>query len=373
MNKKHPHRIAILTSSRADYGIYLPLLHKLGQSDDFDLRIITFGTHLSRFHGYTIDQIVKDGFFIDHQVETVLASDTEQAIADSMALTMQKFSGIWSVEKNNYDLVFCLGDRYEMFAAVAAAVPFNIKFAHIHGGETTLGAIDNKFRHCLSLFSMYHFTSTKEYSERVSNILGSNKNIYNVGALSLDNINDMDLYSKEDFLKVFGIDITKESVLVTFHPETVSVDENKKYVEEVIAALDKLDYQIIITMPNTDTMGNMMRKEYEHFISKRPNVIGIESFGTKGYFTCMKYSKFLLGNTSSGIIEAASFNKYVVNVGDRQKGRAFSPNLIQVHPDRTQILEACEKVKLMGDYNGENIYHKEDVADGIINILKREL
>lgn len=373
MSKEHRYKIAVLTSSRADYGIYLPLLRKLELNDSFDLRIIAFGTHLSRFHGFTIDQIVKDGFTIDHQVETVLASDTEQGVADSMALTMQKFSAIWSCEKNNYDLVFCLGDRYEMFAAVAAAVPYNIKFAHIHGGETTLGAIDNKFRHCLSLFSNYHFTATKDYADRVSSIIGSEENVYNVGALSLDNINDIDLYSKEDFLSVFGIDINKESVLVTFHPETVSVDENKKYVEELIAALDKLDYQIIITMPNTDTMGNMMRKEYENFIAQKSNVIGIESFGTKGYFTCMKHSKFLLGNTSSGIIEAASFGKYVINVGNRQEGRAISPNIIQVSPDKTQILKACEKVKELGDYEGENIYHQKDVAEGIISILKRNL
>lgn len=371
MSKEHQYRIAVLTSSRADYGIYLPLLRKLAQDNSFELRIIAFGTHLSRFHGYTVDQIVKDGYKIDHQVETVLASDSEQAIADSMALTMQKFSAIWSYEKSNYDLVFCLGDRYEMFAAVAAAVPFNIKFAHIHGGETTLGAIDNKFRHCLSLFADYHFTATKDYSEKVSSIIGSNNNVYNVGALSLENINDIDIYSKEAFQSVFGIDINKGSVLVTFHPETVSVEKNKEYVRELIAALDELDDQIIITMPNTDTMGNIMRKEYEHFIASKPNVIGIENFGTKGYFSCMKYVKYLVGNSSSGIIEAASFNKYVINIGDRQKGRTTSQNIIQVDPIKSQILEGCTLANTRGDYAGQNVYFSENPSKKIINVLKK--
>ncbi|MNE09969.1 UDP-N,N'-diacetylbacillosamine 2-epimerase (hydrolyzing) [compost metagenome] len=221
----------------------------------------------------------------------------------------------------------------------------------------------------MSLFSDYHFTATKDYSERVSSIIGSSKNVFNVGALSLDNINDIEIYSKEDFLSVFGIDINKESVLVTFHPETVSVEQNKKYVDEVIAALDKLDYQIIITMPNTDTMGNMMRIEYERFISRKLNVIGIESFGTKGYFTCMRYAKYLIGNTSSGIIEAASFGKYVINIGDRQKGRAISDNIIQVQPNNKEIVTACKQANELGIFTGENVYYKDNVSSNIIGTL----
>ncbi|UKJ08229.1 UDP-N-acetylglucosamine 2-epimerase [Solitalea lacus] len=364
-------RVGLLTSSRADYGIYQPLLRKLNADPLFDLRLIVFGTHLSYQHGYTISEIEKDGFAIDHRIETVVEGDTEKDIAESMAITMQKFSTVWEQEKENYDLVFCLGDRYEMFAAVAASVPFNIRMAHLHGGETTLGAIDNKFRHCLSLFSVIHFTATADYAQRVKEIIGNDENVFNVGALSLDNLKDVELYSKEGFNQAFGIDILKPTVLVTFHPETVSVEKNIDYVKELIAALDELEEQIVITMPNADTMGNAMRKEYQQFIDGKENVIGIEHFGIKGYFSCMKYAAYLLGNTSSGIIEAASLNKYVINVGDRQKGRAVSENIIQVAPTKHEILVACKKAKQLGEYIGRNSYYQGNVADNIIAVLKK--
>ncbi|SMO61133.1 UDP-N-acetylglucosamine 2-epimerase [Solitalea koreensis] len=366
-------KIAVLTSSRADYGIYLPLLLKLQIDPAFDLRLIVFGTHLSHSHGHTIDLIEKDGFAIDYRIETVPDADSEEAISASMALTGMKFAPVWAAEKENYDLVFCLGDRYEMFAAVAASVPFNIKLAHIHGGETTLGAIDNKFRHCLSLFSELHFVSTATFANRVAEIIGYAEHIYNVGALSLDNLNDIELYTKDEFKKQFNIDMEQPTVLVTFHPETVSVDRNLNHVRALIAALNELDEQVVITMPNADTMGNTMRKEYEAFAATKSNVICIENFGTKGYFSCMQHANYLLGNTSSGIIEAASFNKYVINVGDRQKGRAVSGNILEVIPEKKAILEACKKVKELGNYKGKNIYFSSNVADQIIKVIKEKV
>jgi GDP/UDP-N,N'-diacetylbacillosamine 2-epimerase (hydrolysing) len=196
-------RVAVLTSSRADYGIYLPLLKALQQDPFFDLRVIAFGTHLSNFHGHTIDSIIDDGFKIDYQVENIVASDTSQAIATSMAVTAMKFSSIWALEKDTYDLVFSLGDRYEMFAAVSAATPYRVPIAHIHGGETTLGAIDNEFRHCLSIFASLHFTSTENYATKVASIKGSSENVYTVGALSLDNLQTISLLTLEEFKSCF--------------------------------------------------------------------------------------------------------------------------------------------------------------------------
>ena len=149
--------IGILTSSRADYGIYLPLLNILKGYSDFNLKLIVFGTHLSPFHGYSINQIQKDGFKVDYTIESILVGDTSNAISTAMALTSFKFADFWKERKNEFDLVFCLGDRYEMFAAVIAGVPYNIKFAHLHGGEKTLGSIDNIFRHAITLSSKYHF------------------------------------------------------------------------------------------------------------------------------------------------------------------------------------------------------------------------
>lgn len=365
-------RIVVLTSSRADYGIYLPLLKRIKADNSFALSLIVFGTHLSRFHGYTIDQINAHGFDIAEQVESLILGDTEEAISNAIGNTIIKFSSVWSRLEKNIDLVLALGDRYEMFAAVSALVPFNKSVAHLHGGETTLGAIDNTFRHAITLMSKYHFVSTSDYATKVSQVIGSNEFIYNVGALSLENCTDLTLLSKSEFKSKFDIDISKPTILTTFHPETVSVDKNIHYADtlcKVFSVLSK-KYQIVITMPNVDTMGSIVRKKFKDLILTNSNIIGVENFGTLGYFSCMKHCAFLLGNTSSGIIEAASFNKYVINIGDRQKGRATSDNVINIDIDYELIIKKTKYIEIKGfDYTGDNIYYKENSSDSILKVL----
>ena len=364
-------KIAFLTSSRSDFGIYLPLLKAMTNDPAFDVRIIAFGTHLSSFHGYTIDSILAEGFTIDHSIETVMTSDSAAAIATSMALTTMKFAAIWEQEKNNYDLVFCLGDRYEMFAAVSASIPFNISFAHMHGGETTLGAIDNQFRHCLSIFSTLHFVATEEYAEKVKNLVEDASNIYPVGALSLDNLQTIDLLNPKEFFEKFNIDINKPSILVTYHPETVDLKSNKSNALQLTEALKHFkDYQIIITMPNADTSGNKLRHIYAAFANENSNVYIVENFGTQGYFSCLHNCKLVVGNSSSGIIEAASFKKYVVDIGARQKGRATSGNVIHCNADVESIRLACQKGLNKKEYPGGNIYFKGGATKKIIGVLK---
>jgi len=366
-------RIGVLTSSRADYGIYRPLLYRIKEENRYDIKIIVFGTHLSRFHGYTINRIREDGFAITEQLETLILGDTEEAISNAIGNTITKFSSLWEKLKNDIDLVFALGDRYEMFAAVVASVPFNIKIAHIHGGETTLGAIDNKFRHSLSLMSMFHFVATKEYAERVSKSIGSSKLIFVVGALSLDNILSMKILSKDALKEQFMVDLSKPSILTTFHPESVAVSKNEQYGEELVKTFEELSkyYQIIITLPNADTMGTLLRQIFTNLSSLNPNIFCVENFGTLGYYSCITYCDLLLGNTSSGIIEAASFGKYVINVGDRQKGRARSKNVIDVSVEREAILDAVKTVSSLGfQYKGENTYiSKEPSSVQILNVL----
>jgi GDP/UDP-N,N'-diacetylbacillosamine 2-epimerase (hydrolysing) len=364
-------KLTVLTSSRADYGIYLPLLKAVQRDPFFDLRLIAFGTHLSKKHGFTIDVIEKDGFTIDYKIDHVPSSDTPEGIASSMAEAVRKFIPIWEKEKNSYDLVLCLGDRYEMFAAVSIAAPFEIPFAHLHGGETTLGAIDNEFRHCITVFSQLHFVSAQGYGERVAAIKGDDSNIYVVGALSLDNLDSIELLSEAEFKKLFGIDMTKPSLLITYHPETVASDKNRAYAENLVNALASFnDYQLIVTMPNADTMGDTMREVYERFAQKHRNVVLVENFGTQGYFSCMKYAALVAGNSSSGIIEAASLGKHVVNIGDRQKGRLTSDNVISSPHDTGSIIEAIRQGVKKGSYSGNNIYYKGKVADAIITAIK---
>ncbi len=365
-------RIAVLTSSRADYGIYLPLLKVLQEDPFFDLRLLVFGTHVSSFHGHTIDAIIKDGFTIDHIIEHMIAADTEAAIATSMAVAFSKFSMIWEQEQQHYDLVFCLGDRYEMFAAVSAATPFRIKFAHIHGGETTLGAIDNEFRHCITVLSSLHFVATETYADRVAAIKGNADNICVTGSLSLENLKNVQLLPLHELNARVGVDLSEPSLLVTYHPKTAGSNENLFFAEQLVKALYTFKgYQVIITMPNADTMGNTMRKVYETFANETSNVVLVKNLGTQGYFSCMKHCKLIVGNSSSGIIEAASFNKYVINIGDRQKGRAVSDNIINCRPDARSITEACETALNKGEYRGKNIYYKKNAVQKIISLLKK--
>ena len=356
--------IAILTSSRADYGIYLPLLIAMKDDPFFKLRIIAFGTHLSPIHGYTINQILSDGFDVPYQIESMLAADSPNAISTAMALTSLKFADFWKDHQHDFDLVFCLGDRYEMFAAVTAGIPFNIPFAHIHGGEKTLGAIDNIFRHAITHSSKYHFVSCKEHGERVSELTESKDNIFDIGALSLDNLNSLPLLSKVDFDSKFGVDLNLPTILVTVHPETVTSEMNRVFVVELADTLLELtNYQVIITLPNADTNGNFIRKRLLQLPLESSNrILCFENLGSHGYFTAMKYCSFLLGNTSSGIIEAASLSKYVINLGNRQQGRKQSLNCFNVPFNKELILRTVQKIENSQAYTGENIYYKGNAA-----------
>jgi len=368
-------QIAILTSSRADYGIYLPLLNALKDDPDFDLKIIAFGTHLSPFHGYTLNQITRDGFEVHYQIESMLAGDSPNAISTAMALTALKFADFWRDHQHDFDLVFCLGDRYEMFAAVTAGIPFNISFAHLHGGEKTLGAIDNIFRHAITLASRYHFVSCEAHAKRVSELIESDKNIFNIGSLSLDNLNTLQILSKEEFFARFGVDLNQPSILVTVHPETISPEENSAYAAELAKTLLGLkNYQVLITLPNADTNGSVIRRRFMQLPAESNQRIScFENLGSQGYFTAMKYCAFLLGNTSSGIIEAASFRKWVINLGNRQKGRQQSENTLNIPFKEEKILQMINKIEQCPDYPGTNIYFKTNVATNILTILKEQL
>ncbi|HUH18929.1 UDP-N-acetylglucosamine 2-epimerase [Albibacterium sp.] len=362
-------RVAVLTSSRADFGIYLPLLNRLKEDPFFELEIIAFGTHLSKFHGYTLDQIKDSGFNSIHKITSLLTNDDEVSIATSFGLTVLKFADFW--DQHSYDWVLCLGDRFEMAAAVQAGIPFGVRFAHIHGGETTLGAIDNIYRHQISLASQLHFPATDDFAKRIESLTGNAANIVTAGSLSIDELESMEIPSETDFREKYQIH--GDFALLTFHPETVSPESNYENAREMLNALLQVaeKIQLVITMPNADTFGSVFRKVLLELNEKRLQQVKlIENFGKLNYFAAMQYCKFLLGNTSSGIIEAASFGKYVINVGSRQKGRAQSQNIINCPFESLKIQEAVQTVINRPTYSGENIYKKVGTADIIIKTLK---
>ena len=364
-------KIGVLTSSRADYGIYLPLLDKIKIDTYFELEIIAFGTHISKNHGHTIQEIQNDGYKVIHQLDTLLLEDDETSIAKSYGLTTIAFADFWSI--NKYDLVFCLGDRFEMSAAVQSGIPFGVKFAHLHGGETTLGAIDNVYRHQITLASKLHFVATKCFAKKVSELIGTTDNIYDVGSLSLDNIKSFVPIDKKEFYTKFKIP-SVDFVLVTFHPETVSSTNNYQFAQVMKTALATISKNIfvVITMPNADTLGSIYREKLLSLKEENTNsILLIENFGKINYFSAMYFSKLLIGNTSSGILEAASFGKYVINVGDRQKGRLQSKNIFNCEFDSDEIVKKYKKIAKLEPYLDENIYYKLDVAKTIISILKK--
>jgi GDP/UDP-N,N'-diacetylbacillosamine 2-epimerase (hydrolysing) len=305
--------------------------------------------------------------------DLLLIGDTPNAISSSYALTNMKFADFWNQHQNQLDIVFALGDRFEMAAAVAAAVPCGISIAHLHGGETTLGAIDNIYRHSISLASTFHFVSTDFSINRIQNILDlPSSHVYNIGSLSLENLDKLSLLSKEEFFQKWQIDLNITSILVTVHPETVAFKENEHNCKEITNALQLLakDYQIIITMPNADTSGIIFRNSFESLGNEFDNIKIIENFGSQSYFTCMKYAKLLIGNTSSGIVEAASFRKYVLNLGERQKGRRCSENVIHLNFDQNHIVQSAREF-VNKTFNGENIYYQPHPSKTILKVLKQ--
>lgn len=364
-------KVGILTSSRADFGLYLPLLKAMKADPFFQIRIIAFGSHLSSAYGMGIIHIAEAGFEVAYQIPGMPEDDSPASIAKSMGQTMIDFAEVWKNE--SFDLVFALGDRFEMFAAVASGIPFNVKFAHIHGGETTKGAIDDAFRHSITLMSVLHFACTEIYRKRIIELTGSEMNVFNTGALGIDNLRALELFSIEEFNEQYHIDLSIPTILTTVHPETVSYENNSHHIDELIAAIDQLqDYQLVITMPNADTAGLVIRQKLNVYAKKNSRIKLVENFGTLGYLSCMKHCRFMLGNTSSGFFEASYFPKWVINLGNRQQGRILTPNIVSCRFEADEIIRAVRQVTESGIPPPVDVYGNGTAAEKIINILKHE-
>tara|TARA_B100001093_G_scaffold264942_1_gene253327 strand:+ start:3097 stop:4209 length:1113 start_codon:yes stop_codon:yes gene_type:complete len=368
-------KIGILTSSRADYGIYKSLLSLLSKDPKIELKLIVFGSHLFiKNNPNSLDEILKDNYAEVLKIEGIIRTNSPKGIVNSYGKCMINFSKFWS--ENSFDMVIAMGDRFEMSAAIQASIPFEIKIAHIHGGETTLGSIDNIYRHQISLASKIHFVSTENYKERLIGILGYKSKIYNFGSLS---ISDIDIKKVKPWSKVcseFKI-INNPFILVTFHPETVNYENNELHVIELEKVLKKLlsNYYLIITGVNQDTNNKVFSDLYNRIkLQSSDRIHLVETFGKENYFSAMKNCLFLLGNSSSGIIEAASFKKYVINVGKRQKGRITGENIINVKFNADQILLKINNLKSrINKLNFSNIYFKANTSINMLNVINKEL
>lgn len=337
--------IAVLTGSRAEYSLLKPLLKIIKKNKTkHDLNIIITAAHLSNDFGYTKNEIVADGFEIYDEVETLISSDTRLGMAKSIALG---FIGISeSLNKLKPDLLICLGDRYEIFSGAYAASLLNIPIAHIHGGELTYGSIDDKFRHAITKASTIHFACTETYRKRIIQMGEQKKNVFNFGALAVERVKKIKNISLSELNNIFGLNLNNGCILVTIHSETNSKLGTSKFIKPIIGALESfVDLPLIITYANADHGGNYINSLLKSFCKRNPNrSVIIKSLGYDLYSNVMKRSKLVLGNSSSGIIEAPILGVPTINIGTRQKGRMLNKSIYNVDANSEKILVLIRKI-----------------------------
>jgi len=320
-------KICVVTGTRAEYGLFFPIMKKIQSSDRLELQVVATTMHFSEEFGNTYKQIEKDGFFIDEKIENLLSSDSKTSIAKSTGLATILLSDTFS--RLNPDVVLILGDRFETHAAATTAMLMNIPIAHIHGGEITEGAVDEKIRHSITKMSSLHLTSTDEYRNRVIQMGEPSDMVFSVGAPGIDNIVNMNLLSKSELEDELGWKFTGTTALFTFHSETLSKADPKEEIKKILEVIDNFNINVLFTNSNADNGGRVINNEIEEFASKdKEKYLVVKSLGQLKYLSAMSHLDFVIGNTSSGIIEAASFQKPVINIGSRQLGRLQSGNVI---------------------------------------------
>lgn len=347
MNNKRT--ICVVTGTRAEYGLLYWILKGIQASIDLELKIIATGMHLSPEFGLTYKQIESDGFLIDRKVEMLLSSDTSTAIIKSIGLGMIGFADAY--KELEPDLLLVLGDRFEIFSAVSAAMIAQIPVAHLHGGETTEGAFDEAFRHSITKMSHIHFTSTEEYRNRVVQLGEQPKHVFNVGAVGIDSIKRLKLLSKKELEEAIGFTLGKQNLLVTFHPVTLEKATAESQFKNILRALDELEEtHLIFTKSNADTDGRIINRMIDDYVSMRQEKAVVHtSLGQLRYLSTIQYMDGVVGNSSSGIIEVPSFKVGTVNIGDRQLGRIKVASIIDCKPSYEGVQSALSKL-FSGDF-----------------------
>lgn len=366
-------KICVVTGTRAEYGLLYWLMKAIQDDDSFSLQIIATGMHLSPEFGLTYHEIEKD-FHIDKKIEILLSSDTPVGVSKSMGLAQISFAEAY--EELAPDLVVVLGDRYEIFSAASAAMIANIPIAHIHGGETTEGAFDEAIRHSITKMSHLHFTATDEYRNRVIQLGEAPERVFNVGGMGIENIQRLALLDKKGFEKSIDFVLADKNLLVTFHPVTLESESAKKQFQALLNAVDAQENtHIIFTKANSDTDGRIINKMIDEYVAKNCHkAVGFTSLGQLRYLSALQYVDAVVGNSSSGMAEAPSFNIGTINIGDRQKGRIKAESVIDCLPTEQAIRQALLKV-YSAEFQSQLKTVKNPYGDGcasnkIIHIIK---
>ncbi len=367
-------KICIVTSSRAEYGLIKDLIEKIKSSDRFNCHLSVTGSHLSKAHGFTINEIIKEKTKINSKINILNRGDSNHDISESFSRGVSKFSKLF--KKIKPELLLILGDKFEIMSAVVASTLHRIPIAHIHGGEITEGAIDDVIRHSITKMSHIHFASNKQHQDRIIQ-MGENPNyVFNVGSLGLENIKNFSFKNKEYFKKKYQISFDKKTILICFHPVTLEPRSEKKHISNLLNALKYFkNLNLIFTAPNADHGHQIISKAIKSFVKRNKNSFYIKSFGRGDFLSCLKYSQIILGNSSSGIIEAPSLGTLAINLGNRQRGRLHAMSVVNCDLNSLTIKKNIELMlkKNIKDKKKffKNPYYKKNTSNLMIKYLEK--
>lgn len=339
MNRK----ICIITGTRAEYGLLRWVMQGIKDDNELTLQIIATGMHLSPEFGLTYKAIEQDGFQIDRKVEMLTSSDTSVGITKSIGLGVIGFSdALYDLQP---DLIVVLGDRFEIFSAVSAALVARIPVAHLHGGEVTEGAFDEALRHSITKMSHLHFVAAERYRQRVIQLGEKPEHVFLVGGLGIDNIKRLQLLDRAALEASLDFKLGIKNLLITFHPVTLETATAENQMQELLTALAQLeDTQLIFTLPNADTDGRSLIEMVQNFVKRHPNARAYASLGQLRYLSCIAQMDGVIGNSSSGLAEVPSFKKGTINIGDRQRGRLQADSVINCEPSQGSIARALTQL-----------------------------
>ena len=366
-------KICVVTGSRADYGLLRWVMEGISKSPQLELQLVVTGMHLSPEFGLTVDAIEADGFNANCQIEMLLSSDTPVGVTKSIGLGMIGFSDALTNLKP--DMMLLLGDRYEILASAIAAMIARIPIAHLHGGETTEGAVDDAIRHSITKMSHLHFVAADEYRHRVIQLGEHPDYVFNVGGLGIDSILRLKLLSRNELEDQLGFELLARNLLITFHPITLEQGASAEHMDELLMALAELeDTGLIFTMPNADTEGRALFRQIEHFCAAHLHARAYTSLGQLRYLSCIEHCDGVVGNSSSGLIEVPSFRRGTINIGDRQKGRLRASSIIDCNADRVSISSALNRL-FSDEFQEEllavqNPYGDGSASDKVIRTLE---
>jgi UDP-hydrolysing UDP-N-acetyl-D-glucosamine 2-epimerase len=363
-------KIAVVTSSRADYShLYWPL-RDLSASDSVDLRIVVMGPHLSPEFGHTFQEIEKDGFAIASRIEYLLSSDSDVGMAKSIGVATLGLADLFGAMRP--DLLLLIADRYEMLAPASVALALRIPIAHIEGGEVSEGAIDDAVRNALTKMSHIHFTSTHAARERVIAMGEEEWRVHRAGAPSLDHLRRSKLLAREELERKLQLDLSVPAMLVAYHPVTLAQDTTEE-AGELFAALDEIPGQILFCYPNADAGSRSLIERSKTFLAKRGHGQIFTNLDALTYWSLLRHVSLLAGNSSSGIMETASFALPTVNIGMRQQGRERARNVLDAAADRNAIRKALEKARSQEFRDSlvgmANLYGDGRAAEKIVEVL----